>query len=93
MRVVALIDLLRSRGLELAYEPSSGRLRDCVPKAFNFSDPGFPGGARSHASVIAHGHPLWPKSDAGLTGAWRPGAPRRFLAFTHARGNFLPVLP
>ena len=30
MRVVALIDLLRSRALELAYELSYGGLRACV---------------------------------------------------------------
>ena len=39
MRVGALIELLRSRALELEYEPSYGRIRVCVLKALNFSDP------------------------------------------------------
>ena len=39
MRVGALIEMLRSRALELAYEQSYGRKRVCVRKALNFSDP------------------------------------------------------
>ena len=39
MRVGALIEMLRSRALELAYEQSYGRKRVCVPRALNFSDP------------------------------------------------------
>ena len=39
MRVSALIELLRSRALELAYEPSYGRIRVCALRALNFSDP------------------------------------------------------
>ena len=38
MRVGALIEMLRSRALELAYELSYGRLLVCVLKVLNVSD-------------------------------------------------------